>query len=69
MGGYDGYESLNEMEFVDLNSSEPKFEALPNMPSRIKNGFAVFNEKDDCIYMLGGWDEKNTMTSVFKFDT
>ena len=69
MGGFDGYESLNEMEFVDLNEPEPKFEALPDMPSRIKNGFAVFNEQDQCIYMLGGWDEKNTTTSVFKFNT
>ena len=46
MGGFDGYESLNEMEFVDLNEPEPKFEALPNMFDRIKNGFAVFNEQD-----------------------
>ena len=27
------------------------------------------NEKDQCIYMIGGWDEKETMSSVFKFNT
>lgn len=39
------------------------------MPSRIKNGFCVMNEEDKCVYMIGGWDEKETMSSVFKFDT
>lgn len=46
-----------------------KFELLENMPSRIKNGFCVMNEEDQCVYMIGGWDEKETMSSVFKFNT
>jgi hypothetical protein len=67
MGGFDGYECLNSMEMLDLNTNELK--TLDRMPSRIKNGYAIMNEADNCIYIIGGWDEKETMSCVFRFDT
>ena len=71
MGGFDGYESLNTVEVLDLNSKDSaKFEMLDiKMPSRIKNGVAIMNENDQSVYMFGGWDEKETLSSVFRFDT
>ena len=42
MGGFDGYECLNSMEMLDLNTNE--MTTLERMPSRIKNGCAVMNE-------------------------
>ena len=39
------------------------------MHTRVKNGAAVFNEEDQSIYIFGGWDEKETMSSVFRYDT
>ena len=66
MGGFDGYDCLNEMEVLDLATSEAK--ALPKMPSRLKNSVAILNEEDDGIYMFGGWDEKETLSSVFRYD-
>ena len=42
MGGFDGYDCLNEMEVLDLATSEAK--ALPKMPSRLKNSVAILNE-------------------------
>lgn len=27
------------------------------------------NEEDQCIYIIGGWDEKETLKTVFKYDT
>ena len=68
MGGFDGYDCLNCVEVLDLKESS--FKKLPDkMPSRIKNGVAIMNEEDQCIYMIGGWDEKETLSSVFRFDT
>ena len=68
-GGWDGYESLNSVEIIDLGSPDSKFQELPNpKPSRIKNGVAVVNDADDAIYMFGGWDERETMSSVFRYD-
>ena len=46
-----------------------QFQELPNkMPSRIKNGVAVLNEQDDSVHLIGGWDERETMSCVFKYD-
>ena len=46
LGGYDGYESLADVEVLDLNAENSKFEALPDMISRIKNGISIMNEED-----------------------
>ena len=27
------------------------------------------NEEDQCIYIIGGWDEKETLKTVFRYDT
>jgi len=58
LGGFDGWECLKEVEVVDLSVDTPKFEAIPDMESRVKNGVAILNESDQCIYIIGGWDEK-----------
>lgn len=68
LGGFDGWECLKDVEMVDFNKDRAVFEALPDMPCRVKNGVAVLNEQDQCIYIFGGWDEKETMNTVFKFD-
>ena len=68
MGGFDGYECLNCVEMLDL-STNTGFQSLEKMPARIKNGCAVMNESDQSIYIFGGWDEKETMSGVFRFDT
>ena len=68
MGGFDGWECLKEVEIVDFNKEKPVFEVLPDMACRIKNGVAVLNESDQCIYIFGGWDEKETLSTVFKFN-
>ena len=69
LGGWDGYDSLNTVEVLDLGAPDCKFVEMPNkMPARIKNGVAVMNDDDDAIYMFGGWDEKETMSSVFRYD-
>lgn len=69
MGGFDGYESLHDVEVLDLSQPGSTFEALPKLPSRIKNGVAIMNEDDQCIYLIGGWDEKNTLGTVFRYNT
>ena len=39
------------------------------MITRCKNGQAIFNELNQCVYIFGGWDEKETMKTVFKYGT
>lgn len=45
------------------------FTMLDKLPFRFKNGAGVMNEADQCIYLIGGWDEKNTVGTVFKYHT
>ena len=46
LGGFDGWESLNSVEMLDLSKQKSNFEIQENMISRVKNGVAVFNEQD-----------------------
>jgi hypothetical protein len=46
MGGFDGYESLREVERIDLSLESPKFEELKPMHSPVKNGVSFYNESD-----------------------
>mmetsp|Transcript_5532 Transcript_5532/g.9435 ORF Transcript_5532/g.9435 Transcript_5532/m.9435 type:complete len:232 (-) Transcript_5532:21-716(-) len=69
MGGFDGWESLNQAEVITFkeDGGVESVSQLPNMPMRVKNGVAVLDEKSDAIFVIGGWDEKETMNSVFRF--
>ena len=42
---------------------------LDKLPFRFKNGAGVLNEADQGIYLIGGWDEKQTLGTVFKYST
>ena len=49
LGGFDGWECLADVEVLDffnLNAENPKFEVLPKMMSRVKNGISIMNEED-----------------------
>lgn len=68
LGGYDGYESLNKVEVIDLKEENPQSKELKPMMMRIKNGSCFYNERDKKIYIVGGWDEKDTQDKIFKYD-
>mmetsp|Transcript_6457 Transcript_6457/g.4580 ORF Transcript_6457/g.4580 Transcript_6457/m.4580 type:complete len:199 (+) Transcript_6457:114-710(+) len=71
MGGFDGYGCLRDIEMVDLSDEKPQFNQIkpPGLFDPIKNGAAVYNDNGDGqIYIIGGWNEKETTNSVFKFD-
>lgn len=38
------------------------------MSTPIKNGVSYYHRKDGCIYLIGGWDEKETLDTIFKYD-
>lgn len=58
LGGFNGWECLREVEKIDLSHHEPRFEQLKSLSHPIKNGQCFF--RDDYIYLVGGWDEKET---------
>jgi hypothetical protein len=68
LGGFDGYECLREVERIDLSIPTPTFQKLRNLSTPIKNGASYYHEKDGCIYLVGGWDEKETLDTIFKYD-
>ena len=70
-GGFDGWECLNEVELLDLAAVKKGqgFQNIDKLPFRFKNGAGVMNEADQCIYLIGGWDEKKTNSAVFKYST
>mmetsp|Transcript_42090 Transcript_42090/g.64535 ORF Transcript_42090/g.64535 Transcript_42090/m.64535 type:complete len:124 (+) Transcript_42090:365-736(+) len=68
MGGFDGWECLNEVEVLDLNADHPKFELVEKLPMRLKNSAVVLLEASDTLLIFGGWDEKETMSTVFAYD-
>ena len=39
------------------------------MAGRVKNGYAIFNESDQSVYIFGGWDEKETQNTVWRYTT
>ena len=69
LGGWDGFECLNSIEKADLRSEQSTFELLPKgsgLQGPIKNGACFVHENK--IVVLGGWDERNTISSIFTFD-
>lgn len=34
----------------------------------MKNGVSYYNPRDNKIYIVGGWDEKETIDKIFKYD-
>eukprot|EP00347_Sterkiella_histriomuscorum_P001745 403370852 len=67
MGGFDGYECIREVEKIDLSQSEQQSIKLKNMSHPVKNGVSYYNQRDGFIYIIGGWDEKETQDKIFKY--
>jgi len=59
---------LKEVERIDFSQPTPTFEKLRNLVSPVKNGASYYHPKDGCIYIVGGWDEKETQDSIYKYD-
>ena len=53
-----------EVEEIDVQSGTVK--QLEDLPSIVKNGALVLDEND--IYIFGGWNAKETVSTVFRFD-
>ena len=66
LGGFDGYDCLREVERVDLATQESHRLKILSHP--IKNGVSYANPRDGKIYLIGGWDEKETQDKVFMYD-
>jgi hypothetical protein len=66
LGGFDGYECLREVERVDLVSQTTV--PLKSLSHPIKNGVSYSNPRDSQIYLIGGWDEKETQDKIFRYD-
>ena len=58
LGGFDGYECLREVERIDLMAQTTQ--PLRSLSHPIKNGVSYANPRDGLIYLIGGWDEKET---------
>ena len=54
---------------LDLNDEAQGFQPMPKMASRVKNGVAIMDENSQEIYVIGGWDEKETQNTVFRYVT
>eukprot|EP01083_Nonionella_stella_P026505 72997_1 len=57
---------FQDFDDLKINSNFGKFGKLPN---RLKNSACVMNENNQNIYTFGGWDEKNTLDSVWSIST
>lgn len=69
LGGYDGYECLNTVERIRIeDGNKGKVEMLKSMNIRVKNGSCFYNSKDKNIYVVGGWNEKETEDKIFKYN-
>ena len=69
MGGYDGFDCLRSIEKVDLDDPKANFVELQreqSLISPLKNSANVLF--DDKVYIVGGWDERDTLKSVFCFE-
>ncbi|CAI4224591.1 unnamed protein product [Auanema sp. JU1783] len=64
IGGYDGFDCLNDYQIINLNT----FELLKRgrMPFRLKNAASV--REDENIFLIGGWDERRTLRTVYSVD-
>lgn len=68
LGGYDGYDCLKDVERIDFTKDPPHFEKLKNLTSPVKNGTSFLNPRDGLIYIVGGWDEKETLDKIFSYN-
>ncbi len=69
MGGFNGYECLLSIEKADLNDPSSTFIELArenSLLSPMKNSANVMYEGR--IYLIGGWDERDTLKSIFCFN-
>jgi hypothetical protein len=66
LGGFDGYDCLRDVERVDLRTM--KSERRRGLSHPVKNGVG-YAEGEGEIYVVGGWDERETQDKVFKYDT
>jgi len=69
LGGWDGYDCLRSVEKADLAKGESvRFKETKPLLSPVKNGCCVYNETNKTIYIIGGWDEKETTKSIFAYE-
>ena len=69
MGGFDGYEPMKSIEKADLSKPDPHFVELPrdkSLISPLKNSANILY--DGKVYLIGGWDDKDTQDCIFCFD-
>lgn len=69
LGGYDGYDCLRDVERLNLSLTNPSFEILPPLSHPIKNGLAYVHKDGKNLYLLCGWDERETQDKIFRYDT
>jgi Kelch motif len=69
MGGFDGYGPMSSIEKADLSKDNPTFVELPrenSLASPLKNSVNVLF--DGRVYLIGGWDNRDTSDSIYIFD-
>ncbi|CDW79805.1 kelch-like protein 12-like [Stylonychia lemnae] len=68
LGGYNGYECLREVEKIDLSQDNPQSVILKNLYHPVKNGYSFYDPIKQIIYIIGGWDEKETQDKIFSYN-
>ncbi|CAJ0575261.1 unnamed protein product, partial [Mesorhabditis spiculigera] len=65
VGGYDGFECLNQVSLVNVANNKQSVTRLPTFGSPLKNG-AMVNGGNGELLIFGGWDGTRTMKSIFR---
>ncbi|XGW22952.1 hypothetical protein V3C99_005300 [Haemonchus contortus] len=65
IGGFNRMDCLKSVKLVKLNEPEVSSTSLPDLPFRLKNSAGV-NISNSETLLFGGWDESQTMKTVFR---